>query len=194
VRSVLDTPLRSRHLSEPRYRKRCAQQIIRRIRRGLALGLAPADHLSDCCQTRPRMLLLHPANISADRPGSGLDAAMIGIDRRVRGLARPIRGLLETAGRRRAGCPDCLSGRSHNRLPARQSGRRSRIGHQVCHPPEWHALGPPILNHVTRRAPSARHDRPGSMKSGLVTHTLPLHIGGDSESHTYPLDGSAETP
>src|ERR1700693_2992547 len=36
VRSVLDTPLRPSHLGEPRRRKRRAQQIIRRLRCGLA--------------------------------------------------------------------------------------------------------------------------------------------------------------
>ena len=91
VQPILDTPLRTRHFGEPRGRKRRAQQIIRAFRGGLAFGLARPDHLADRCQTRPRMLLQNPVDVSGDLTGPGLDAAMIGIDRRVSGFGRPSR-------------------------------------------------------------------------------------------------------
>jgi hypothetical protein len=91
VQCVLDTPLRSYDLGEPRCRKRRAQQIIRRFRRCFVLDVAGAHYIPDRRQTRPGVQLLCPANIGVYRAGPGLDATMIGIDRRVRGLCRPSR-------------------------------------------------------------------------------------------------------
>ena len=90
VQSILDTPLRPCDLDEARCRKRCAQQILRRFCAGLTLGFTRPDHLPDCRQPRPRMLVLRLADVGAYLAGAGLDAAVIGIDLRVSCFAQPV--------------------------------------------------------------------------------------------------------